>query len=198
MILRHDAYELFRRAVIDRDAHAWGEATSGYRVMIAGWARRSQAAEISGERNEDLADEALVRAWKELSPERFAKIPSQAALLAYLRACLASTAIDAGRTRALKSDRSEYDYGTPLELELAGHMSRAELWQLTLRIAASDAERLVLYDRFVLGLPSLAIQQRHPAVFPELRNVYETIRSLSEQLRRSQELRRSVGDNLAA
>src|SRR5581483_5665085 len=95
MMLREDGYELFRRAVVDRDIHAWSQIALSYRAMMIGWARRSEAAELSGQQCEDLADEALARAWKALSPEHFAQLPTLAALLEYLGTCVASTAIDA-------------------------------------------------------------------------------------------------------
>lgn len=201
MMLREDGYELFRRAVVDRDANAWNEIAFSYRALMIGWARRSQAAELSGEQCEDLADEALVRAWRALSPERSAQFPAQAELIDLLRTCIASTAIDTARARAAATPLPDWcaaDDAPPADLEVIERMSLAELWQLALHVAATDAERMVVYDRFVLGLPPRAIQQRHPVVFPDVRKVYETIRNLCERLRRSQELRRFVGENLAA
>ncbi len=201
MMLRENSYELFRRAVIDRDAHAWGEIALSYRAMMIGWARRSQADAFSGEQCEDLAEEALARAWKALSSERFAQFPAQAELLELLRTCMASTAIDASRAHAAAApidDPSAAQQVAPANLDTIERMNLAELWQLALHVATSDAERVVVYDRFVLGLPPQAIQQRHPTVFPEVRQVYEAIRNLCDRLRRNQEQRRIVGENLAA
>jgi hypothetical protein len=201
MMLREDGYELFRRAVVERDANAWSEIALSYRAMMIGWARRSQAAELSGEQCEDLADEALARAWKALSPGRFAELPTLAALLGYLRTCGAPAASDAARARMATTAMPDWraaDRGTPIDLEVIERMSRAELWQLALHVATSDAERVVLFDRFVLGLPPRAIQHRHPVVFPDVRKVYETVRNLCDRLRRNQDLRRIVGEHLAA
>ncbi len=58
---------------------------------------RCQAAQAAEESCEDLADRALARAWAALSPKRFAAFPSLPALLAYLRTCVTTTAIDAAR-----------------------------------------------------------------------------------------------------
>ena len=64
--------------------------------MIA-WAARCPAARLTGDCYEDLANQALARAWTALSPERFAAFPSLGALLAYLRACVNTTVIDIAR-----------------------------------------------------------------------------------------------------
>jgi DNA-directed RNA polymerase specialized sigma24 family protein len=201
MLLRDDSYELFRRAVVDRDANAWHQIALSYRAMMIGWARRSRAAELTGTHDEALADEALARAWRSLSPERFDQLSTMAALLGYLRTCVASTAIDAARAHAAAVAPPDWGgsaHSAPADLAIIERMSRAELWQLALHMASSDAERVVVFDRFVLGLPPRAIQHRHPLVFPELRKVYETIHDLCERLRRNGELRLMVGEHLAA
>src|SRR5690242_15158024 len=119
MTLRDDGYELFRRAVVDRDADAWGEIAHSYRAMLIAWARRCQASEITGEQYEDLADEALARAWRALTPERFAQFPNLAALMGYLHTCVTTTVIDAARARTAYERRTmlfEREQGTPPDL----------------------------------------------------------------------------------
>src|SRR5262249_33810519 len=96
-----DGYDLFRRAVVERDADAWATIAERYRRLLISWAVRCPAAQEAGEFSEDLADRALARAWAALSPERFAAFPSLAALLAYLRTCVAAAAIDAARTQGV-------------------------------------------------------------------------------------------------
>jgi DNA-directed RNA polymerase specialized sigma24 family protein len=169
--------------------------------MMVAWARRCQVAGMTGEWYEDLADEALARAWKALSPERFAQFPSLAALLAYLRTCVTATVIDAARARttyermAARVDRSASPQPDQTVLE---QLDRAELWQLASSLVVSETERIVLLERFVLDLPPRAIQARHPALFPEVRKIYEMIRNICDRLRRNQDLRRVYAEHLAA
>src|SRR5262245_35562382 len=94
-----DGYDLFHRAVVGRDADAWSTICARYRHLLISWAVRCPAAQETGEFYEDLADRALARAWAALSPEKFAAFPSLETLLAYLRACVATTAIDAARAQ---------------------------------------------------------------------------------------------------
>jgi DNA-directed RNA polymerase specialized sigma24 family protein len=199
--IHQDGYELFRRAVVDQEAEAWGEISLSYRTMMVAWARRYHVADMTGECYEDLADEALARAWKALSPERFAQFPSLAALLAYLRTCVTATVIDAARARTSYERmvaRVGHSASAAPDQAVLEQLDRAELWQLASSLVVSEAERLVLLERFVLDLPPRTIQARHPALFPEVHKVYETIRNICDRLRRNQELRRVYAEHIAA
>ena len=199
--IHQDGYELFRRAVVDRDADAWTEISLSYRTMMVAWARRCHVADISGECYEDLADEALARAWKALSPDRFAQFPSLAALLAYLRTCVMATVIDAARARTSyerMAGRMDHGASTPPDQLVLEQLDRAELWELAGSLVVGEAERVVLLERYVLDLPPRVIQARHPVLFPDVRKIYETIRNICDRLRRNQELRRVYAEHLAA
>src|SRR5215212_12045231 len=141
-MVHNDGYELFRRAVVEQDPDAWREIAIGYRNMMIGWVRRCHAAEITGERCEDLADEALARAWKALSPERFTQFPNLAALLAYLRTCVQATVIDAARARtSYERMAAHIGHGdsTPPDQTVLAQFDRAELWWLANSLVASEA-----------------------------------------------------------
>src|SRR5262245_46343986 len=128
-----DGYDLFRRAVQERDADAWTAIAARYRRLLIAWAVQCQAARAAAEPCEDLADRALARAWAALSPDRFAAFPSLSALLAYLRACVTATAIDAARARRGYERAVQYSQcsdPTPLEQAVLEHLDCAELWQI--------------------------------------------------------------------
>lgn len=200
-MMDNDGYELFRRAVVEQDADAWGEISISYRNMMIGWVRRCHVAAVTGESCEDLADEALARAWKALSPERFTQFPSLAALLAYLRTCVQATVIDAARARTnyeRLAARIDQSTSAPPDQVVLAEFDRAELWWLANSLVASEAERVVLIERFVFDLPPRVIRARHPALFPEVRRIYETVRNICDRLRRNQELQRVCTEHLAA
>jgi len=79
---QQDSYELFRRAIVERDEQAWIDSAARYRPLLAAWASRCSASAALTESYDDLADQAFARAWSALSPERFANFPTLAALLA--------------------------------------------------------------------------------------------------------------------
>jgi DNA-directed RNA polymerase specialized sigma24 family protein len=188
-----ESYELFRRAVVERDTDAWAVIAARYRNLMISWAIRGQANYVLCEHGEDLADRALARAWAALRPERFATFPNTAALLAYLRTCVTATVIDAARTQAVYERigrPAEHDtVATPEQLALA-RLGHDELWQLLNRLVTNETERVALIERFVLDLPPRDIQARHPVLFADVKVVYASIRNLCQRLRRNQDLRR--------
>jgi DNA-directed RNA polymerase specialized sigma24 family protein len=190
--LPQDNYELFRRAVVERDADAWAAISECYRPLMIAWVGRSQAAEAARERYEDIADEALARAWSALSPDRFAGFPSVAALLAYFRTCVNAAVIDAARARQVFDRASmlvdQSDDPSPDDIVL-DRLDRDELWRLITSQPMTEAERIALIERFALDLPPRVIQARHPELFTNVTLVYAAIRNLCDRLRRNQELR---------
>jgi hypothetical protein len=92
-----DSYELFRRAILHRDEEAWAAICLRYRSLLIAWAARSTVRAPLIAECADIADQALVRVWAALTPERFAPFPSLAKLLSYLRACVETAALDSAR-----------------------------------------------------------------------------------------------------
>jgi DNA-directed RNA polymerase specialized sigma24 family protein len=183
-----DGYELFSRAIQHRDADAWATIYVRYRPLLLFWAYRSGAGGRVIECAEDIADQALARAWAALTPERFADFPSLPRLMSYLRSCVATAAIDSSRaqlyservTQALATDTAP----TPEQIILAD-LDRDTLWQTVFALATTPAERLTLVETCVYGLPPRAIQARHPQMFPDVGIVYSTKRNLFERLQRN-------------
>jgi DNA-directed RNA polymerase specialized sigma24 family protein len=186
-----DNYELFRRAIVEREAHAWAMIAARYRPLMIAWASHCIALAASGECCGDLADEALARAWMALVPERFASFPSLAALLAYLRSCVVSTVIDAARGRARQEQIFQQGNGetfTCAEEDVLSRLDRIELWELVMSCTKSEIERVVLRERFVYDLPPRIILERHPTLFPGINAVYTTSRNLCDRLRRHKKI----------
>src|SRR6188768_4313383 len=93
-------YDLFRRAIEQRDADAWADIGRHYRGLLAAWAAQSSARSLIAEPPEDIADQAFARAWAALSLAQFSAFPHIASLLAYLRTCVRATVIDHAREQA--------------------------------------------------------------------------------------------------
>jgi len=188
-------YELFRRAIILRDADAWLEIAARYRPMLISWASQCSAIDMAREHCDDIADRALARAWAALTPERFAQFPSLAALMAYLRTCVTATAIDAARSeiaRERTQQRMEIgDVATPEQLVL-DEIDRCDLWRAVLGAVRSARERIVLVESFQLDLPPRTILARHPNLFDNVGAVYLAKRHLLARLQRNPEVRRFI------
>jgi len=189
---QQDGYELFRRAIVERDEQSWIESAARYRPLLAAWASRCSASAALTESYDDLADQAFARAWSALSPERFASFPTLAALLAYMRACVTTTVIDHARSelsreRIAQSIQAE-EVTTPEQL-IMDQFQRQEVWRLAETAISSEQERVVLRETFVYDLPPRAILRRHPDLFADAHVIYTTKRNLFDRLQRCPELR---------
>jgi hypothetical protein len=186
-------YELFRRAILHREEAAWAAIHARYRSLLISWAYRSSARARVGECCDDIADQALARAWVALTPERFAEFPTLAKLLSYLRACVATAAIDGARAyaadeRALHTLQAG-SAATPEQIVMAG-IDRDALWRTVIALAATPAERAVIVENLAYGLPPRAILERHPQLFADIAEVYGTKRNLFARLQRNRDLLR--------
>ena len=192
-----EGYELFRRAIVERDEHAWAEGTARYRAMLISWAGRCSATSATYERCDDLADLAFARAWAALSPERFAQFPNLAALLAYFRSCVTSAVIDCARSEA-NFERVVQAIGTGSittpEQVVVERSERDELWRVASAVAQTEQERVVLIETYVYDLPPRAILVRYPGLFADATEVYTTKRNMLDRLKRSPEMRQLYQD----
>jgi len=189
----HDTgYTLFRQAIVDRDAEAWAALCTCYQPLLMHWANQSCASMAIDESSRDLADQAFARAWAALTPLCFGTFANLAALLAYLRTCVTSVALDCVRAQTarsrLREQLDEHPVATPEQIVLHEAECR-ELWHLVSKVVATAQEHTILYECFVLVLLPRLILTRHPDRFATIDSVYAAKRNLLDRLRRSPELR---------
>jgi DNA-directed RNA polymerase specialized sigma24 family protein len=198
---RLDGYEIFRRAIVEGDERAWAVGIVRYRAMLIVWARRSAASTAIAECCEDIADQAIARAWVALTPDRFDQFPTLGALLAYFRTCVVTAVADYAR-REQSAERLSLalevgEVATPEQIVLA-RLDCDDLWQIVNGVVQSEQERVVLVQSMVVGLPPRAILANHPDVFANVDEVYAAKRNLFERLRRCNELRQLYDERRAA
>jgi DNA-directed RNA polymerase specialized sigma24 family protein len=184
-------YELFRRAIVERDEDAWAAIYERYRTLMIGWSHRCGAALLIGEYHDDIADQAFARAWMALSPRRFSRFPNLSKLLAYLRTCVMAVVIDCSRAQ-LARERAllkleAHALATPEQIVMED-LERSALWQIISNMAETMQERIVLVESFVLELPPRVILARHPDLFVAVSNVYFAKRNLLARLQRNPDL----------
>ncbi|HNP71536.1 MAG TPA: sigma-70 family RNA polymerase sigma factor [Kouleothrix sp.] len=188
-----DGYELFRRAIVERDEQAWAEGAARYRAMLIAWAGRCSASATILDHGGDIADLAFARAWSALTPERFASIPTLAALLAYLRTCVTSAVIDCARSEmqheriAQALDSAE---AVPLEDQVIGKINRLEFWRIARAEVQTEQEQVILVENLMYSLRPAAIMARHPKLFASASQVYAAKRNYLDRLKRNPTLRR--------
>jgi len=192
-----EGYELFRSAIVERSGEAWAAIYAYYRPVILGWSRQYCAKSSGNESAEDIADRAFSRAWSALTAEQFAHFNSLAALMAYLRSCVAAAVIDNSRAAATRErayQRLEVRVVMTPEQQVLQNNARRAFWREVFKIVTSDLERVVLFESFVLALPPRQIFARHLELLEDVALVYALKRNLVNRLIRSRELRQLYED----
>jgi hypothetical protein len=189
------AYELFRRALVERDDIAWESVYNHYRGLVESWVRRSGAFASSGESSEYFVTSVFTRFWQAVTPERFMSFTSLAALLHYLQLCANCVVIDSVRAQSWaemlpeeSASGSQLPQVSPDE-EAMDRVSRGEFWTYINDLLQDEAERVVLYCSFVLGLKPGDIFARRSDLFTCIHDVYNVKRNILGRLSRNQELR---------
>lgn len=187
-------FELWRRAVAERDPRAWEAVFREYRDLVAGWVRAHPLAEHLREDPDYWVNGAMARFWSAVGPERFAAFPVLAALLRYLKLCVHSVLQDAARSHAAAElaaldDDDDLPGDPDVAEEVAGREAGGELWRLIQSELHDEAESAVAYLCLVLDMKPRELQARFPERYPTVGDVYRIKRNLLERLRRSPHLR---------
>jgi hypothetical protein len=201
-----DAYcfELFRRAICERDGAAWEAVVVQYRGMVLAWVLRQGGA--VAEEADYWLNRTFDRFWSAVRPERFDMFDGLPRVLRYLQMCAASAVLDERRTQRATahesldgpdSGRAELARGgagevADVEGSAVDRLTAQELWQTVIRELPEEGERVVIYASFALGMKPAEIFERHRHLFPSVADVYRVKRNVLERLRRSAALRRFV------
>lgn len=170
-------YELFRRAIEQRDAQAWSAISAQYRPLMASWLNGQPPLE-----RDMMIQEAQARFWRTLSSQsdlstRFEHI---GALLRYLRQCTISCLLDHQRREKrekLLQQRLERHQRTLEALDLSASppsdasetLLRVQTW---LREHVTDpVEQRLLQLSYESDLLPAEIVRRFPEEFPDVQEV---------------------------
>jgi DNA-directed RNA polymerase specialized sigma24 family protein len=189
------SYELFRRALVERDEAAWEQLYQHYSGLVEGWIRRSGAFVSSGESSEYFVVGAFTKFWRALTPERFAAFPTLASLLQYLQLCATSVVIDSVRAQSwseMLPEETITPQHTPSyapDEEAMSRVDREEFWRFIDGQLNGEVERVVVYSSFVLGLTPRAIFARRSDLFSSVNDVYNVKRNVLGRLSRNMQLK---------
>jgi DNA-directed RNA polymerase specialized sigma24 family protein len=194
-------YELFRRALHQRERPAFDAMATQYQRLVASWVQRHPAFPTAGEDLDYFANRAFEKLWFAVTPAKFNRFPDLKSLLRYLQMCVHSAIVDhlrqAEQATLLvpenddESGDDRYEPGAD-DPELA-RPEREEMWRAVDSRLRNDQERLVLHGCFALGMKPSDLCEQYPAVFPDVRDAYRVKANLLERLRRDAELRELLG-----
>lgn len=195
-------FELFRRALLERNQQAYGLLYQQYQALVAGWIERHPSFPALDEEVQFFVNRAFEKMWRALTPAKFERFADLKSLLSYLKLCAGSAVLDYARVGRVEVVDEEPD-----ELNLAGdgmdvdpesytmsQVAQQEFWQLILDRLMDERERLVVHGSFVLALKPRELCIRYPAVFADVSEVYRAKQNVLERLRRDGELKKILAE----
>ena len=189
--------EVFRRAVVQSVDACWRCLQDVYRGQIIAWCRAVGPSNVSPD---DLAAFAWEKFWQNYKPQKFAQASSLAHVLSYLKMCAISAVFDTRReSTALASldspvNSAEGDKTTLADViadpapgpaeQTEQKLQRERLLAVIAAEVKDRKERLIVTDKFELGLTAREIYALHSEVFDSVSDVYRVTRNVLERLTR--------------
>lgn len=193
-------FEIFRRAILERDNQAWEMIPRLYGDQVIRWVRRHPAFASTGEEEAYFVNRALEKLWQAVPAERFGHFPDLKHLLSYLQLCVYSVITD--YTRAVAQMALDLDFEQveaapapeiPLEDRVADRSGAVELWNMIAARLHDAREVEVAYEAFVLNLKPAEISERHPGNYQGTKEIYRIKENIVDRLRRDRDLLTGLG-----
>ena len=190
-------FELFRRAIRDRDERALEVVIIQYQPLVARWVDRWVDRHpdflLVNEETQDFIAQAFERFWISFTPAKLDKSQGLAAVLRYLQMCVNGAITDAWRKmrhfrleQELGNDEQDVSEPDPTPEDL---FQKNEFWQLIKKKTKAPKEYTVLYASFYLGLSPREILAEYPKEFASVREIYQYKANILERLERDEEIK---------
>jgi hypothetical protein len=189
-------FELWRRAIVDRDQLAWEHVYHQYCPLVAGWVKRNPAFLSSGEEAQYFVNRAFERLWAALTPGKFSRFQHPKFVLQYLKMCVNSVILDEVRVakRALVGSQAdaasqEGRASSPtIEGQALALVDQEEFWAEIEARLRDEKEWRVVYGSFVLALKPREILAQHKDTFRDIEEVYRIKANVLARLARDPKL----------
>ena len=188
-------FELFRRAIVEKNELAWKLLVVQYTPLVTSWVCRHSAFQASGEGVETFVNGAFYRFLKATPPDKFSKFENLKSVLKYLQGCVAGDVVDHVRAMkttlpldAITTEAKKNSFADPVE-EIVGQRNvREQVWEVVLAVANDEDEYLLIYHSYVLGMKPAEICTMLPERFPDVKRVYRLKENVLARLRRNDTL----------
>lgn len=197
-------FELFRRAFLHRNQHAWELVYTQYRPLVAGWVERHAAFPATGEETQYFVNRAFEKMWSAVSPDGFDRFPNLKSLLSYLQMCVHSAIVDEVRSSErltvdvdvnMSAATSRTEGGPSVEDQALTQAQREGLWQFIDERLNDEKERLVVYGSFALALKPRELYAEFEDAFRDVNEIYRIKQNILARLRRDPELKKLLGED---
>jgi hypothetical protein len=192
-------FEIFRRAVVEKDEQAWAFLHEIYQGQLERWVRRHPSYAACREDESYLASRALEKFWQAVAPAHFSRFPDLNHILRYLQMCVNSAIgehIRANQRARYEVDLEEAEQRAGGEAVEAGILARSQgsaFWRMIVERLNDPKEVQVAYDSFLLDLKPGEIIERHPGQFESTREIYRIKENILSRLRRDSALQNFAG-----
>lgn len=190
-------YELFRRALEQRDEEAWTAIYDQYHRLVNHW-----LGHVPGD-VDALINQAFTRFWGALSPDRFGDFPSLETVLAYLKRCAQGVAIDARRREEQRRARETALFPMHrvaaagemvlLTTQVLDEIASEQLYAYVTERLNDRQESVAFRASFEWGLRPAEIAERWADVFSCAREVSRVKERILRRLRRDEGLAELLG-----
>jgi hypothetical protein len=196
-------FELFRRAIVNRNQRAWELVYAQYRPLVAAWVERHSAFADSGEEIQYFVNRAFEKMWMALAPGKFSHFSNLKCLLRYLQMCVHSAILDQVRVAERSVVGMDYETlaagdsaGEPIvENQALDQVHCQELWREIDAQLRDERERRVVYGSFVLALKPREVYAQFRETFRDVNDVYRVKENVLARLRRDAGLQRFLGED---
>jgi len=190
-------FELFRRAVRNKDERALEAVITQYQPLVARWVNRWMDKHPDflwiNEEAQDFIAQAFERFWTSFTPTKFDKSQNLAAILRYLQMCVHGAITDAWRKfrrirleQEMREEEEEFSQPASTPEDLLQH---DEFWQLIKKKSKDPKEYTVMYASFRLALSPREILAGYPGLFRDIKEIYQHKANLLDRLARDDELK---------
>lgn len=179
--------ELFRRALMQRDALAWEIVQQRFNELMLQWMRSHPMRKVAGrlDSEENYVAQAFTRFWQSTAVNQKIEFRSLAAVLRYLRATLNGTIHDTLRTYARAREMPLPEFGEIGELIAIEHDDGRELWEVIKSLLPDKRQQRVAYLLFHCCLKPREIVHYCSEEFSDVQEIYRLRRNIFERLLRN-------------
>jgi hypothetical protein len=197
-------FELFRRAILERDQLAWEAVYKQYQLLVSKWVHQHPGFAASGEEVPYFVNCAFEKIWVALTPDKFRQFTQLASLLSYLKMCVHSVIVDHNR---LLEQASLCVYVEEAALEkkvqadsnedwLLSGVDRRRFWEAVNARLNNDKERHVVYGSFVLALKPRELYDQFCEHFESVDEIYLIKQNILSRMRHDPEFFKYISSML--
>lgn len=187
-------YELFRRAVLDRDILARESINQVYALLVNSWVVRV-APKLGDEDQAILINDETDHFWSSYSAEKFKRALYLAQILKYWETCVSRATrkvwLKIGAIEQIEPDVELIDPNyQPVPDIVDERIKRRAVWKIILSHCHDDLDQLIARRMIIEDMPPREIFESERNKFPNIQDVYRRIRNLTDRLKRDQRLKR--------